>query len=65
MRSAVPVLSVDVDVDVKVAGSAPCFEPRHGFLELKTFVFISLLIKVKEKISRLPKLKLENVPNAT
>ena len=63
MRSAVPVLSVDVDV--KVAGSAPCFEPRHGFLELKTFVFISLLIKVKEKIFRLPKLKLENVPNAT
>ena len=36
MRSVVPVMRVDVDVDV--AGPGPCFEPRNDFLDLKTFI---------------------------
>ena len=47
MRSVAPVL-----VDVEVVGPNPCMEPRHGFLELKTFLkmrFIVSLMIVKEK----------------
>ena len=36
MRAVASVESVDVDVEV--AGSGTCFEPRYGFLDLKTFV---------------------------
>ena len=39
-------------VDVEVAGTSPCMEPRDGFLDLKTFFkmrFISLMINVEEK----------------
>ena len=53
MRSVAPVL-----VDVEVAGPGPCMEPGDGFLGLKTFFktrFISLMIDVKEKNTRLHK----------
>ena len=36
LRSSVPVMRVDVDV--KVAGTGPCFEPRDGLFDLKSFV---------------------------
>ena len=34
MRSALLVMSVDVDV----AGPSPCVDPRDGILDLKTFL---------------------------
>ena len=38
MRSVVPVMSVDVEVEL--AGPGPCSEPRDSFLDLdlKTFL---------------------------
>ena len=38
LRSAVPVMSGDVGVGVGVAGTGPCFEPRDGLFDLKSFV---------------------------
>ena len=35
MRSVMPLL-----VDVEAAVPGPCIEPRDGFLDLKTFLFI-------------------------
>jgi hypothetical protein len=40
-----------MSVDVEVAGSGPCIEPKDAFLDLKTFLkmrFISMMIKVEE-----------------
>ena len=47
VRSVVPVL-----VDVEAAGPCPCMEPRDGFLDLMSFLYMRFIsLKINEKVT--------------